>query len=84
MELMDIEMQGLVAKAKAQGYLTYEDVNRYLPDEDVSSEKLDNLFGCSRTFECRTGRRPTGQLSRYQFQRKQRFVALWLDRIRFS
>ncbi len=44
MELMDIEMQGLVAKAKAQGYLTYEDVNRYLPDEDVSSEKLDNLL----------------------------------------
>ena len=44
MELMDLEMQQLVAKAKAQGYLTYEDVNKYLPDEDVSSEKLDNLL----------------------------------------
>ncbi len=44
MELMDLEMQQLVAKAKAQGYLTYEDVNNYLPDEDVSSEKLDNLL----------------------------------------
>ncbi|MCC6508608.1 MAG: sigma-70 family RNA polymerase sigma factor [Pirellulaceae bacterium] len=44
MELMDFEMQQLVAKAKSQGYLTYEDVNRYLPDEDVSSEKLDNLL----------------------------------------
>ncbi len=41
---MDLEMQQLVAKAKAQGYLTYEDVNNYLPDEDVSSEKLDNLL----------------------------------------
>ena len=44
MELMDFEMQQLVAKAKAQGYLTYEDVNRYLPNEDVNSEKLDNLL----------------------------------------
>ncbi len=44
MELMDLEMQQLVAKAKTQGYLTYEDVNKYLPDEDVSSEKLDNLL----------------------------------------
>ncbi len=44
MELMDLEMQQLVAKAKAQGYLTYEDVNNYLPNEDVSSEKLDNLL----------------------------------------
>lgn len=44
MDLMDFEMQQLVAKAKTQGYLTYEDVNRYLPDEDVSSEKLDNLL----------------------------------------
>lgn len=42
--VFDIELQQLVAKAKAQGYLTYEDVNRYLPDEDVSSEKLDNLL----------------------------------------
>ena len=41
---MDFEMQQLVAKAKAQGYLTYEDVNRYLPNEDVNSEKLDNLL----------------------------------------
>ncbi|MGN6547965.1 MAG: sigma-70 family RNA polymerase sigma factor, partial [Aureliella sp.] len=41
---MDFEMQQLVAKAKAQGFLTYEDVNRYLPNEDVSSEKLDNLL----------------------------------------
>lgn len=40
----DNELQQLVAKAKAQGFLTYEDVNRYLPDEDVSSEKLDNLL----------------------------------------
>jgi RNA polymerase primary sigma factor len=43
-ELMDIEMQQLIAKARSQGYLTYEDVNSYLPDEDVSSEKLDNLL----------------------------------------
>ncbi|MFO1066738.1 MAG: sigma-70 family RNA polymerase sigma factor [Pirellulales bacterium] len=44
MELMDNEMQQLVVKAKTQGYLTYDDVNNYLPNEDVSSEKLDNLL----------------------------------------
>ncbi len=44
MELMDQELQKLVEKAKAQGFLTYEDVTAYLPDEDCSSEKLDSLL----------------------------------------
>lgn len=44
MELMDLELQQLVSKGKSRGYLTYEEVNQYIPDEDVSSEKLDNLL----------------------------------------
>ncbi len=44
MEFCDNELQTLVAKGKAQGYLTYDEVNDYLPDEDVSPEKLDNLL----------------------------------------
>ncbi len=44
MELMDQELQKLVEKAKTQGFLTYEDVTAYLPDEDCSSEKLDSLL----------------------------------------
>ena len=34
----------LIAKGKAQGYLTYDEVNACLPDEDVSPEKLDTLL----------------------------------------
>jgi RNA polymerase primary sigma factor len=38
------ELQVLVSKGKTQGYLTYDEVNAYLPDEDVTPEKLDNLL----------------------------------------
>jgi RNA polymerase primary sigma factor len=38
------DLQSLVVKGRSQGYLTYDDVNNYLPDEDVNPEKLDNLL----------------------------------------
>ncbi len=38
------DLNSLIAKGKEQGYLTYDEVNDYLPDEDVSPEKLDNLI----------------------------------------
>jgi RNA polymerase primary sigma factor len=40
----DMELSELVAKGKAQGYLTYDEVNDYLPDEAVDPEKLDSLL----------------------------------------
>ncbi len=40
----EMELQELVAKGKAQGFLTYDDINAYLPDEDVNPEKVDNLL----------------------------------------
>ena len=40
----DLDLQELVATGKAQGYLTYDQVNDYLPDEAVTPEKLDNLL----------------------------------------
>jgi RNA polymerase primary sigma factor len=40
----DKELQELVAKGKAQGYLTYDEVVRYLPDEAVNPDKLDSLL----------------------------------------
>ncbi|MGE0609351.1 MAG: sigma-70 family RNA polymerase sigma factor [Pirellulales bacterium] len=41
---LDLDLQELVATGKAQGYLTYDQVNQYLPDEAVNPEKLDNLL----------------------------------------
>jgi RNA polymerase primary sigma factor len=38
------ELQLLVAQGKTQGYLTYDQVNHYLPDEAVNPEKLDSLL----------------------------------------
>ncbi len=44
MDHLDSELSELVAKGKAQGYLTYDEVNDYLPDEAVDPEKLDSLL----------------------------------------
>jgi RNA polymerase primary sigma factor len=41
---LDIDLKALVSKGKAQGYLTYDQINAYLPDQDVTPEKLDNLL----------------------------------------
>ena len=44
MDHFEKDLHDLVAKGKAQGYLTYDEVNDYLPDEDVNPDKLDNLL----------------------------------------
>ena len=44
MDLLSKELKSLIAKGKSQGYLTYDDVNAYLPDEEVVPDKLDNLL----------------------------------------
>jgi RNA polymerase primary sigma factor len=44
MNYMESDLQTLVVKGKGQGFLTYDDVNSYLPDQDVTPEKLDNLL----------------------------------------
>ena len=41
---VDPALQSIVSRGKEQGYLTYDQVNEYLPDEDVNPEKLDNLL----------------------------------------
>jgi RNA polymerase primary sigma factor len=43
-DLFDKDMQELIAKGKSQGYLTYDEVNAYLPDEEVDPYRLDNLL----------------------------------------
>ena len=44
MDYLEQDLQELIAKAKAQGYLTYDEVNAYLPNEDTSPQKLDELL----------------------------------------
>lgn len=44
MDHFDKDLQTLIATGKSQGYLTYDEVNRYLPDEGIHPEKLDNLL----------------------------------------
>jgi RNA polymerase primary sigma factor len=43
-DIFDKDFQELIAKGKTQGYLTYDEVNSYLPDEEVNPDKLDNLL----------------------------------------
>ncbi len=44
MDLFDKDLQELICKGKTQGFLTYDEVNAYLPDEEVDAYKLDNLL----------------------------------------
>ncbi len=40
----DNELADLIATGRAQGYLTFDQVNSYLPDEAVDPEKIDALL----------------------------------------
>ncbi|HZZ73316.1 MAG TPA: sigma-70 family RNA polymerase sigma factor [Pirellulales bacterium] len=44
MDHSDQDLKELVALGKSLGYLTYDQVNAYLPDEAVNPEKLDSLL----------------------------------------
>ena len=40
----DADLAALIATGKSQGYLTFDQVNEYLPDEAVDPEKIDSLL----------------------------------------
>jgi RNA polymerase primary sigma factor len=44
MNYLATDLKSLIEKGQSQGYLTYDEVNAYLPDEDVNPEKLDDLL----------------------------------------
>src|SRR5262249_32661571 len=41
---VDLELQELLAKAKSQGFLTYEEVSAFLPDEAVGTDRIDEIL----------------------------------------
>ena len=48
-ETQSTDLELLVLVGRKQGYLTYDQVNEYLPDEANTAEKLDQLFDRLRT-----------------------------------
>jgi RNA polymerase primary sigma factor len=40
----DAELSALISAGRSQGYLTFDQVNSYLPDEAVDPEKIDSLL----------------------------------------
>src|SRR5258707_10471440 len=44
MEKIDDGLKALLESGKEKGYLTYSQVNDYLPDDAVNPEKLDQLL----------------------------------------
>ena len=41
---LDLELQELLAQAKAKGTLTYEEVSRFLPDETLGTDRIDEVL----------------------------------------
>ncbi|HEY4232194.1 MAG TPA: sigma-70 family RNA polymerase sigma factor, partial [Lacipirellulaceae bacterium] len=41
---LELNLQELLAKAKAQGFLTYEEVSSFLPDEAVGTDRIDEIL----------------------------------------
>ena len=44
MQFVEKQLDDLVEKGKEQGWLTYSEVNTYLPDEATNAQKLDELL----------------------------------------
>ena len=44
MDKVDKVVNSLIEKGKANGFLTFEDMNSILPDDQVTSEKIDNIL----------------------------------------
>ena len=44
MEFFEEELELLVVKGKTQGYLTFDEINEILPDDEFEPEKVDELL----------------------------------------
>ena len=50
MQHLEADLQVLVDQGKSRGYLTYDEVSKYLPDEAQSAEELNNLVVALESF----------------------------------
>lgn len=44
LDLTDADVKKLLKSAKARGYVTYDELNKVLPSEEVSSEQIEDLM----------------------------------------
>src|SRR5271166_3041023 len=44
MEKIDDGLKALLESGKEKGYLTYDQVNEHLPDDDANPEKIDQIL----------------------------------------
>ena len=61
---LDDGLKALLESGKEKGYLTYSQVNDYLPDDAVNPEKLDQLLHAARRAGHRADRRGRGRGAR--------------------
>lgn len=93
MNYIDLDLNELIGKAKQQGFLTYDQINAYLPDESEDSRKLDELIAAldecgiqlveksePGTFETRTG--PTLEELRRQAEEQAQSMGLLPEEVR--
>ena len=88
MESVEKDLHELIVKGQSQGYLTYDEVNAYLPDEDVSPEKLDNLIialeemGVELVNEApkeETPQTPAPSAAEVQHKHEHELASIWVD-----
>ena len=60
---MDQDLSQLIARGTKDGYLTYDEVNAYLPDEDVNPEKLSKLLLALEKYQIKLVEKPAAPLS---------------------
>ena len=44
LDMSQAEVKAMIAKAKARGYITYDELNRVLPSEQFSSEQIEDVM----------------------------------------
>ena len=44
LDLTDADVKKFIKNAKAKGYVTYDELNKVLPSEEVSSEQIEDII----------------------------------------